>query len=98
MEGGQKLEGTIQLRPILVNSDLGQYSIHPDKIKAIRFLRRLNADNAEEDVVQRDLPGKSRQEDDDAATRSAWERPRARPDEPHGDRMAHPWEGDHHLG
>lgn len=59
MEGGQKLEGTIQLRPILVDSDLGQYSIHPDKIKAIRFLRRLNADNAEEDVVQRDLPAKA---------------------------------------
>jgi hypothetical protein len=60
MEGGQKFEGTIQLRFILVDSDLGQYSIHPDKIKAIRFLRRLNVDNAEEDAPQRDpVPAKA---------------------------------------
>jgi hypothetical protein len=56
MEGGQKLEGTVQLRPILVDSDLGQYSIHPEKIKAIRFLRRLSTDNDEENAVQRAVP------------------------------------------
>ncbi len=39
MEGGQRLNGKIDFRPVLVDGDLGQYSIPPDKIKMIRFLK-----------------------------------------------------------
>ena len=39
MEGGQRLRGEIGLRPLTVESDLGRYSIPPDKIKMIRFLK-----------------------------------------------------------
>lgn len=46
MEGGQKLEGTISFQPLIVESDLGQYTIRPDKIKTIQFLRRANVDDA----------------------------------------------------
>lgn len=45
MEGGQKLEGTIRFRPLIVDSDLGRYTIRPDKIKMIQFLRRANVDD-----------------------------------------------------
>lgn len=48
MEGSQKLEGTIQLRAILVDSELGQYAIDADKIRSIRFLKRMERE-AEED-------------------------------------------------
>jgi hypothetical protein len=39
MEGGQRLSGKIDVRPLIVDSDLGQYAIAPIKIKAIRFLK-----------------------------------------------------------
>jgi hypothetical protein len=39
MEGGQLLSGTIDLRPVIVDTDLGQYVITPKKIKIIRFLK-----------------------------------------------------------
>ena len=39
MEGGEHLSGTIDLRPVIIDSDLGQYSVAPDKIKMIRFLK-----------------------------------------------------------
>jgi hypothetical protein len=55
MEGGQKLDGTVQLRPILVDGDLGEYRIHPDKIKLIRFLKRANEDNADGEAGQPDF-------------------------------------------
>ena len=42
MEGGQRLKGHMDLRPIIVDCDLGQYSIAPDKIKMIRFLKPAN--------------------------------------------------------
>jgi hypothetical protein len=42
MEGGQRLKGYMDLRPIIVDCDLGQYSIAPDKIKMIRFLKPAN--------------------------------------------------------
>jgi hypothetical protein len=42
MEGGQRLKGHMDLRPIIVDGDLGQYSIAPDKIKMIRFLKPAN--------------------------------------------------------
>jgi hypothetical protein len=42
MEGGQRLKGHLDLRPIIVDCDLGQYSIAPDKIKMIRFLKPAN--------------------------------------------------------
>jgi hypothetical protein len=57
MEGGQKLQGTIQLRPLLVDSDLGQYSIDPGKIKMIRFLKRVEEDDVDGGVVQRNVRG-----------------------------------------
>lgn len=46
MEGGQKLEGTVYFQPLVVESDLGQYTIRPDKIKMIQFLRRANVEEA----------------------------------------------------
>ena len=42
MEGGQRLSGRIDLRPLIVDGDLGQYFIAPDKIKMIRFLKPAN--------------------------------------------------------
>jgi hypothetical protein len=57
MEGGQKLDGTIELRPLLVDNDLGQYSIHPDKIKMIRFLKRVDEDIIEGEAVPRNVRG-----------------------------------------
>jgi hypothetical protein len=43
MEGGQRLKGEIGLKPLTVESDLGRYSIPPDKIKMIRFLKPPDA-------------------------------------------------------
>lgn len=45
MEGGQKLEGTVYFRPLIVDSDLGQYTIRPEKIKMIQFLKRADVDD-----------------------------------------------------
>jgi hypothetical protein len=42
MEGGQHLSGKLDLRPVIVDSDPGQYAITPDKIKMIRFLKPSN--------------------------------------------------------
>jgi hypothetical protein len=42
MEGGQRLSGKIDLRPVIVDGDLGRYVILPDKIKLIRFLKPAN--------------------------------------------------------
>ena len=42
MEGGQLLSGKIDLRPVIVDGDLGQYVIAPEKIKMIRFLKPVN--------------------------------------------------------
>jgi hypothetical protein len=42
MEGGQRLSGRLDLRPIIVDGDLGRYTIAPDKIKMIRFLKPAN--------------------------------------------------------
>src|SRR5262249_32481361 len=53
MEGGQRLSGHIDLRPLTLKSDLGQYAIMPDKIAMIRFLKPANeneAGNAAEDA------------------------------------------------
>lgn len=47
MEGGQKLEGTIRFRPVIVDGDLGRYRIRPDKIKRIQFLRRADVGDGE---------------------------------------------------
>ena len=51
LEGGQLLSGKIDLRPIIVDGDLGQYAIAPGKIKMIRFLKPASdvnqADEAE---------------------------------------------------
>jgi hypothetical protein len=41
MEGGQSLSGKIELRPVVVDADLGQYVITPHKIKTIRFLKPI---------------------------------------------------------
>ncbi len=46
MEGGQLLNGKIELRPLIVDGDLGQYSITPEKIKMIRFLKPAGDANA----------------------------------------------------
>ena len=42
LEGGQLLSGKIDLRPVIVDGDLGQYVITPDKIKMIRFLKPVD--------------------------------------------------------
>jgi hypothetical protein len=42
LEGGRHLSGHIDLGPVMVNSDLGQYTLMPDKIKMIRFLKPAN--------------------------------------------------------
>ena len=42
MEGGQRLSGKIDLRPVIVDGDLGRYVIMPEKIKMIRFLKPAN--------------------------------------------------------
>lgn len=42
MEGGQHISGKIDLRSLVVNGDLGQYVISPDKIKMIRFLKPID--------------------------------------------------------
>ncbi len=42
LEGGQRVSGEMELRPITVDTDLGQYYIMPDKIKMIRFLKPAN--------------------------------------------------------
>jgi hypothetical protein len=41
LEGGQSLSGKIELRPLVVDADLGQYVITPHKIKTIRFLKPI---------------------------------------------------------
>ena len=42
MEGGQHLCGKIELRNVIVDAELGQYVIDPEKIKMIRFLKPAN--------------------------------------------------------
>ena len=42
MEGGHHLCGKIDLRKVIVDGDLGQYVIEPEKIKMIRFLKPAN--------------------------------------------------------
>jgi hypothetical protein len=42
MEGGRRLSGQIGLGNLWVYGELGQYQIHPDKIKMIRFLKPAN--------------------------------------------------------
>jgi hypothetical protein len=39
LEGGQRVSGEVSLRPLTIESDIGRYSIPPDKIKMIRFLK-----------------------------------------------------------
>jgi hypothetical protein len=41
MEGGKLLSGRIDLRPVVVDGDLGEYLIAPEKIKMIRFLKPM---------------------------------------------------------
>ncbi len=53
MEGGQRFSGEIGLKPLTVESDIGRYSIPPEKIKMIRFLKppaEVEAGNAEADA------------------------------------------------
>ena len=57
MEGGQILSGRIDLRPITVDGDLGQYSISPDKIKMIRFLKPVKEVNPADEAEGKDNPG-----------------------------------------
>ena len=47
MEGGQRLNGTMDLRSVILDGDLGRYVIMPDKIKMIRFLKPANDDEAD---------------------------------------------------
>ncbi len=42
LEGGRRISGHIDLGTVIVSNDLGQYSIMPDKIKVIRFLKPAN--------------------------------------------------------
>ncbi len=42
MEGGHHLCGKIDLRNVVVDGELGQYVIEPEKIKMIRFLKPAN--------------------------------------------------------
>ena len=42
MEGGQRLSGTIDLKPVIVDGDLGRYMISPYRIKVIRFLKPVD--------------------------------------------------------
>ncbi len=51
LEGGRRLSGHIELGTVLISGDLGQYSILPDKIKMIKFLKPANEvkGNAKED-------------------------------------------------
>jgi hypothetical protein len=72
MEGGQKLDGTVKLRPILVDSDLGQYAINPDKIKMIRLLKPVNEDNVKGVVGQRDSRGNLLAPDQTSPTGTVW--------------------------
>lgn len=46
MEGGHRLTGRMDIQPLVVHSDLGFYSIRPDKIKMIRFLKPVKDQNA----------------------------------------------------
>jgi hypothetical protein len=50
MEGGQRLSGKIDLRPVIVDGDLGRYTIMPDKIKMIRFLKPANEVEGDGDI------------------------------------------------
>jgi hypothetical protein len=42
MEGGQRLSGKLDVRPLAVESDLGRYVVTPYKIKMIRFLKPVD--------------------------------------------------------
>jgi hypothetical protein len=42
-EGGQKLTGKVQLPPITVTAELGQYEIRPQHVKEIRFSKKPGA-------------------------------------------------------
>jgi hypothetical protein len=46
LEGGQRIGGRIDLRPLTAQGDLGRYTIMPDKIKTIRFLKPASEDQA----------------------------------------------------
>jgi hypothetical protein len=39
LDGGQRVRGEVSLRPLTIESDVGRYSIPPDRIKTIRFLK-----------------------------------------------------------
>jgi hypothetical protein len=39
MIGGQRIAGKVQLGPILVDTDVGQYAIDPEKVKSLRLLK-----------------------------------------------------------
>lgn len=42
LEGGESMGGIIELRPLIVDSDLGKYVITPEKIKLVRFLKPVD--------------------------------------------------------
>ena len=41
MTGGQSVSGKIRLGPIVVDSDLGQYELNPEKVKTIRLTKSV---------------------------------------------------------
>jgi hypothetical protein len=49
LEGGRTISGQIDLATVVVHGDLGQYMIHPEKIKMIRFLKPANEPKADDD-------------------------------------------------
>ncbi len=42
LEGGRHLDCQIDLRNVMVNTDLGHYTLMPEKIKVIRFIKPAN--------------------------------------------------------
>jgi hypothetical protein len=57
MEGGHRLSGRIDLRPLTVETDLGRYAIMPEKIKIIRFLKPENDEAGKAADEQADMNG-----------------------------------------
>ena len=54
LEGGRRVSGDIMLKSLTVETDVGRYSIAPDKIKMIRFLKppvEAGAVKEEEDFI-----------------------------------------------
>jgi hypothetical protein len=41
MDGGQKLSGKVQLGPVFVGTDVGQYQLKPEQVRTIRLTRRV---------------------------------------------------------